>query len=225
MDPHHSQIKPKFAQFRTYPSLGQARPCPSNLITRKIRPSSQWSAVIYPATFSPSFPHIVPHCLQVSDKSGFGTGGASTSVTVLQSSDSSCYSSSKPTQFAWVFSIEPTGGLTQCESVRLWWEAPFVNGCVSSSILPNSVRPNSFIHHDTYRHVEPSTFTAPSQAALPLPSLKAHFLVTMTQALGSIGRSVSPVGPMSSLSGTTIEELDPAVVLDSLLHMRRTIPV
>ncbi len=83
-------------------------------------------------------------CLQVSDKSGFGSGGASTSVTVLRSSDSSCYNASQATQFAWVYSVQPTGGLTQCESVRLWWESSFVNGCVSSSILANSVRPNSF---------------------------------------------------------------------------------
>jgi len=77
-----------------------------------------------------------------------------------------------------------------------------------------------FIHHDTHRHVEPSTFTAPSQAALHSPSLKVHFPVTTTQALALIGLSMSPVGPMSSSSGTMIEELDPGVVLDSLLHMR-----
>jgi hypothetical protein len=82
-----------------------------------------------------------------------------------------------------------------------------------------------FIHHDLHRHVEPLTFTAPSRAALPLPSLKVHFPVTMTQALASIGLSMSSVGPMCSSLGATIEELDPAVVLDSLLHMRRTIPV
>jgi hypothetical protein len=82
-----------------------------------------------------------------------------------------------------------------------------------------------FIHHDMYRHVEPSTFTAPSQAALPSPSLKVHFLLPMTQALASIGLSISPVGPMSSSSGATIEESDPVVVLETLLHIQRTIPV
>ena len=82
-----------------------------------------------------------------------------------------------------------------------------------------------FIHHDTHRHVELSTFMALSRAVLPSPSLKVHFLLTMTLALASIGLSTSPVGPTSSSSGETIEELDPAVVLDSLLHMRRTIPV
>jgi hypothetical protein len=104
-------------------------------------------------TFSPSFPHITSHCLQVSDKSGFGTGGASTSITVLPSSDSNCYNSSQIPYFAWVFSIYPDDGLTQCESTLLsWWQGPSPNGCVSSSIFPNSVRPNSF--HPS-RHVPP----------------------------------------------------------------------
>ena len=82
-----------------------------------------------------------------------------------------------------------------------------------------------FIHHDTHRHVELSIFTAPSQAGLPSPSLKVHFLQILTQALASIGLSISPVGPMSSSSQVTIEELDLVVVLETLLHMRRTIPV
>src|SRR6267154_789314 len=163
MDPHHSRIKPKFAQFRTYRFLGQAQPCPSILITQKIRPLSQWSAVTYPAIFSPPFPHIAPHCLQVSDKNGFGTGGTTASTTVLQSSDSSCYNTSNPTDVAWKFFFEPTGGLVQCESVRLWWYASTVNGCVSSSIFPNSGRPNSF--HPS-RHV-PSCRTVNFYGTIP----------------------------------------------------------
>ena len=75
------------------------------------------------------------HHPQVSDSSGFGTGGTSTPVTVLSSSDSSCFDSTKSVQGPWVFSINPTGGITQCESVRLWWEQEFVNGCVHSSAV------------------------------------------------------------------------------------------
>jgi hypothetical protein len=82
-------------------------------------------------SFKLNYPENSSFVAVVGDKSGYGTGGASTSVTVLQSSDSSCYNPSNPTQFAWVFNLEPTGGLTQCESVRLWWEAPNVNGTVS----------------------------------------------------------------------------------------------
>ena len=85
-----------------------------------------------------------PHCLQVSDNSGFGTGGTSGSITVLQSSDSSCYSSSNANKATWFINFEPQGGLTQCNPVRLWWDPSLVNGCVSSSIFPNSVRPDSF---------------------------------------------------------------------------------
>jgi hypothetical protein len=36
----------KFVQFRTSLSLGTAIPCPSSLISQKIRPSSQWSVGI-----------------------------------------------------------------------------------------------------------------------------------------------------------------------------------
>ncbi len=78
-----------------------------------------------------SLAYRLPHHPQVSDSSGFGTGGTSTPVTVLQSSDSSCYDTTQSVQGPWVFSVSPTGGITQCESVRLWWEQQFVNGCVS----------------------------------------------------------------------------------------------
>src|SRR6267154_3236080 len=76
-----------------------------------------------------------------------------------------------------------------------------------------------FIPRDTYRHVEPSTFTAPSQEALPSPSLQVRFLLTMSQELASIGLSISIVGPISSSSRTTIQELELAVMLITLLHL------
>ena len=99
------------------------------------------------------FPISSSCCLQVSDKSGYGTGGASTSTTVLRSSDSSCYSTSKPWNPTWYFSIDPPGGLTQCESVRNWWEAIYVDGCVSPSIFPNSARLNSLHQSGSSRRV------------------------------------------------------------------------
>jgi len=89
-----------------------------------------------------SFAYRPPHYPQVSDSSGFGTGGTSTSVTVLQSSDSSCYNSTQSVQAPWVFSVNPTGGITQCESVRLWWEPEDVNGTVKFyGVIPGG---NSF---------------------------------------------------------------------------------
>jgi hypothetical protein len=83
----------------------------------------------------------LPHYPQVSDSSGFGTGGTSIPVAVLQSSDSSCYNSANNAEGAWVFNVDPQGGITQCESVRLWWEQEFANGCVphcSAAGFPSS---------------------------------------------------------------------------------------
>lgn len=76
---------------------------------------------------------MLVHYPQVSDSSGFGTGGTSIPVAVLQSSDSSCYNSTVNAEGPWVFNVDPTGGITQCESVRLWWEQQFANGCVPHS--------------------------------------------------------------------------------------------
>ncbi|KAF8493416.1 hypothetical protein F5888DRAFT_820424 [Russula emetica] len=126
-------------------------PLPNNTEVRSIL-NIPFSGTSTTLSFNLNYPENSSFVAVVSDKSGFGTGGASTSVTVLQSFDSSCYSSSKPIHVPWVFYFEPTGGLTQCESVRLWWEAPSVNGCVSSPIFPNSVRPKNF--HPS-RHAPP----------------------------------------------------------------------
>jgi len=46
MDPHHSQIMLKFAQFRTYHSLETATTCLSSSISRRIHHSSRWSVVV-----------------------------------------------------------------------------------------------------------------------------------------------------------------------------------
>ena len=102
-----------------------------------------------------------------------------------------------------------------CGGMRLWsmgasLHQPYLIRCILTG----------FIHYDTCRHADPSTFTAPSRAALPSPSLQVHFPVTMSQAQASIGQSISPVGPMSSSSGTTIVELDPAVSPHSLSDTR-----
>ncbi|THH17568.1 hypothetical protein EW146_g3282 [Bondarzewia mesenterica] len=65
------------------------------------------------------------------DSSGFGTGGTSITATVQNSNDTSCYNSTKNVEGPWVFSINPTGGLTQCETARLWWNSELTNGTVS----------------------------------------------------------------------------------------------
>jgi hypothetical protein len=78
--------------------------------------------------------HVVPLFLQVSDSSGFGSGGASIPVSILQSSDSSCYNASQTLHPAFDFYINPYGGLTQCEESQLWW-GPDVVGCAHLSIV------------------------------------------------------------------------------------------
>ncbi|KAI0298662.1 hypothetical protein B0F90DRAFT_1818532 [Multifurca ochricompacta] len=93
-------------------------------------------------SFKLNFPENSSFVAVVSDSNSFGSGGTSTPVTVLQSSDSSCYDASHSVQGPWVFSIDPTGGITQCESVRWWWEQSFVNGTVNLlGVIPGG---NSF---------------------------------------------------------------------------------
>ncbi len=128
------QKKTEFRQNQNIPFSGLAYH--SCLIIRKIRHLSQWSAVlIYPASFfSRSIALIAPHCLQVSDKSGFGTGGTSDQVTVLPSSDSSCYNTSQSGEVAWYFYTVPLE-LPQCELTQLFWDPRTVNGYVPSFFL------------------------------------------------------------------------------------------
>ncbi|KAF8267223.1 hypothetical protein EI94DRAFT_64833 [Lactarius quietus] len=66
----------------------------------------------------------------VSDSSGFGTGGTSIPVTVLESNDSTCYDPTLAALQDWFFYADP-GGITQCEPVRCWWELQDVNGTVN----------------------------------------------------------------------------------------------
>ncbi|KAF8493435.1 hypothetical protein F5888DRAFT_1617817 [Russula emetica] len=108
-----------------------ASPLPNNIDFRPIL-NIPFSGTSTTLSFNLNYPENSSFVAVVSDKSGFGTGGASTSHTVLPSSDSSCYNSSQIPYFAWVFSIYPDDGLTQCESTRLWWwEGPSPRGTVN----------------------------------------------------------------------------------------------
>jgi hypothetical protein len=105
-------------------------PLPNNTEVRTIQ-NINFTGSSTTLSFKLTYPENSSFVAVLSDSSGFGSGGASASVTVLPSSDSSCYNASQPAQVAWDFSIDPSNGLTQCESVRLWWEPPFVNGTVN----------------------------------------------------------------------------------------------
>jgi hypothetical protein len=190
---------------------------------------SQWSAVIYPATFSLSVLHIASHRLQVSDQSGFGTGGASTSITVLRSSARVVTIPLNPpiplgistlTLLVDSLNVNQYGiGGKRLMSMGASLNRSFLIRCGLTVIILSGPS----------RHVpslEPSPFTAPSQAALPSPSLMVHFLLTLTPVvLASIGPSMWPLGPLSSSSRTTLEELGPVVKANSLLDFQGTIPV
>jgi len=92
--------------------------------------NSQFVAVVRLSTLIsfPLRPHIHP-VPQVSDQSGFGTGGTSTSVTVQSSSNSSCYDTSQSVQPLFVFNLYPDKSLTQCSPTRLWWDNTTAKGC------------------------------------------------------------------------------------------------
>ena len=221
-----------FAKFRSYHFLGSAQHL--SLTSRRIRRSSQWFAVCH---IFQLFAHVAPHYLQVSDSSGFGSGGASIPVPVFQSSDSSCFNASEQGGIAWVFYNSPIGGLAQCETSQLWWESDRVVGCAHQSIIRYFARPNSFRPSRHVLRVEHPIFIASYQVALSSSSLRVHFLVTMpmaqlpmaqvtmSQAQPSIGLSTWLLGPNSFWSGVMIEGLDPAVLLNTLFLLRRIPPV
>ncbi|KAK1231210.1 hypothetical protein PQX77_005680 [Marasmius sp. AFHP31] len=69
--------------------------------------------------------------MQVSDLTGFGSGGTSTAQQVTSSDDSSCYNASTSVVSQWVFNIEPQSQIAQCQPTRLWWDPSKVKGNVS----------------------------------------------------------------------------------------------
>ena len=74
--------------------------------------------------------YCLPHYPQVSDSSGLGSGGTSTPVAVLGSSDSSCFNPNQGVQLSFFFFVNPSGGIIQCETLRWFWQQNSVNGCV-----------------------------------------------------------------------------------------------
>ena len=74
--------------------------------------------------------YCLPHYLQVSDSSGLGSGGTSTPVAVLGSSDSSCFNPTQGIELSFFFFVSPSGGIIQCETLQWYWQQNTVNGCV-----------------------------------------------------------------------------------------------
>ncbi|KAF8269215.1 hypothetical protein EI94DRAFT_1829083 [Lactarius quietus] len=81
-------------------------------------------------TFNLNYPENSSFVAVVTDSSGSGTGVVSTPVTVLKSSDSSCYNPTQTIHPPWTFNVQLELGITQCDSVRWWWLPGAVNGTV-----------------------------------------------------------------------------------------------
>ncbi|KAF8269216.1 hypothetical protein EI94DRAFT_1725804 [Lactarius quietus] len=105
-------------------------PLPNNTEVRNIQ-NIPFTGNSTSLSFNLNYPANSSFVAVVSDSSGFGTGGTSTPVTVLQSSDSSCYNPTQGIQLPFLFFADPSGGITQCESVRWWWQQNSVRGTVN----------------------------------------------------------------------------------------------
>ena len=98
---------------------------------------SQFVAVVshHSCPISPYFPVrscssglIRSSSLQVSDNTGFGTGGTSVAASVLSTSDASCFNTSQSVSPDFPFNINPPNQVVQCTPSRLWWDASQVQG-------------------------------------------------------------------------------------------------
>lgn len=87
---------------------------------------------------------------QVSDSANFGSGGTSSAATVVNSSDSSCFSSTQSVQSSFVFNTDPLNQIVQCTSSRLWWDPSDVQGDVRFyGIIPGGDSFNITVPSDT----------------------------------------------------------------------------
>ena len=68
---------------------------------------------------------IIP--IQVSDSTGFGTGGTSSVATVL-SGDDGCFDENTEVSPDFIFHTDPDGVVPTCTTQRLWWNSTQVQG-------------------------------------------------------------------------------------------------
>ncbi|OSD01457.1 hypothetical protein PYCCODRAFT_517221 [Trametes coccinea BRFM310] len=73
---------------------------------------------------------------QVSDSTGFGTGGTSAAVTVL-SGDDGCFDTTTSVSPAFLFHTDPDRFLVTCSPSRIWWDNSTVQGQTSfQGVIP-----------------------------------------------------------------------------------------
>ncbi|KAJ7158356.1 hypothetical protein C8R43DRAFT_364689 [Mycena crocata] len=102
-------------------------PLPNNLEARKIQDES-FPGNSADVSFKLNYPANSQFVAVVSDSNGFATGGTSVGVQVAGSGDASCFDASKNVSPQFVYSIVPTGVITQCEATRIWWDPATVQG-------------------------------------------------------------------------------------------------
>ncbi|KAI0346612.1 hypothetical protein BDW22DRAFT_1352763 [Trametopsis cervina] len=72
-------------------------------------------------SFLLNYPTDSQFVLQISDSTGFGSGGATAAVTVLDGPDSSCFDPNNDVSPGFVYSLVPNS-LQQCAPTRFWWD-------------------------------------------------------------------------------------------------------
>lgn len=76
--------------------------------------------------------------LQVSDSTGFGSGGTSAEAEVEASDDDSCIDASQSVTPDWFLNLDPPNEIVQCTPTRIWWDASNVTGYVLIHFLGSS---------------------------------------------------------------------------------------
>ncbi|KAJ6595774.1 hypothetical protein DFH09DRAFT_1024628 [Mycena vulgaris] len=102
-------------------------PLPNNIEARKIQ-DQPFSGTSSNVSFKLNYPANSQFVAVVSDSTGFASGGTSAGVLVTSSSDASCFDATQDVKPAFVYSIVPTGVITQCEATRIWWDSATVQG-------------------------------------------------------------------------------------------------
>ncbi|KAJ7485360.1 hypothetical protein FB451DRAFT_1337599 [Mycena latifolia] len=102
-------------------------PLPNNIEARKIQ-DEPFPGTSSDLSFKLNYPADSQFVAVLSDSTGFGSGGTSVGVSVLTSSDASCFDATQNVKPEFFYSIVPAGVITQCEPTRIWWDSSTVQG-------------------------------------------------------------------------------------------------
>ncbi|KAJ7512685.1 hypothetical protein B0H11DRAFT_2151564 [Mycena galericulata] len=102
-------------------------PLPNNIEARKIQ-DEPFPGLSSSISFKLNYPQFSQFVAVLSDSTGFASGGTSAGVEVETSSDASCFDPTQNVKPDFVYSIVPTGVITQCGATRIWWDPSTVQG-------------------------------------------------------------------------------------------------